>query len=167
MKKFSAKQVAFCGVIAAFYVVFTWVLGEFGYGPIQFRIAEALTVLPYCFPVATAGLTVGCFLSNLMSSAGPLDLIFGTVATLLGCLGTWLCRKKNLRWLAPLPPVVTNALFIGILLTVYSETTSLSYFLLMAAQVGLSELICCYGLGLPLLLIVCRLQNKNNRGMRL
>ena len=94
MKKFSTKQIAFCGLIAALYVVFTWILGEFGYGPIQFRISECMTVLPYCFPVATAGLTVGCFLANLMSTAGPLDLILGTLATLLGCLGTQLCQKR-------------------------------------------------------------------------
>ncbi len=167
MKHFSPKQIAFCGLLAAVYVVFTWVLGEFGYGPIQFRFSECLTVLPYCFPIATAGLTVGCFLSNLMSTAGPLDLVLGTLATLLGCLGTRLCRKKNLYWLAPLPPVITNALFIGILLTVYSETRTVPYFCLMAAQIGVSELTCCYGLGLPLLFVLCRYQNKNNRGMRL
>lgn len=163
MKRFSAKQIAFCGLIAALYVIFTWVLGEFGYGPIQFRFSECMTVLPYCFPVATAGLTVGCFLANLMSTVGPLDLILGTLATLLGCLGTGLCRKKNLLWLAPLPPVVSNAIIIGIMLTIYSETKTLAYFLTMAAQVGLSELICCYGLGLPLLLLLRR-YNKNDIG---
>ncbi len=167
MKKFSTKQVAFCGLIAAIYVVFTWVLGEFGYGPIQFRFSECMSVLPYCFPVATAGLTVGCFLANLMSTVGPLDLILGTGATLLGCLGTQLCRKKDLWWLAPLPPVISNGLLIGIMLTLYSETKTLSYFALMAAQVGLSELVCCYGLGLPLLLLVRHYKKINNRGIEL
>lgn len=166
MKRFSVKQIAFCGLIGAMYVVFTWVLGDFGYGPIQFRIAECMTVLPFCFPVATAGLTVGCFLANLMSTVGPLDLILGTTATLLGAVGTQLCRKKNLWWLAPLPPVITNALLIGIMLTLYSETKTLSYFCTMAAQVGLSELVCCYGLGLPLLLLVRQYQKTNNRGMK-
>lgn len=167
MKRFSAKQIAFCGLIAALYVVFTWVLGSFGYGPIQFRISECMTVLPYCFPVATAGLTVGCFLANLMSTVGPLDLILGTLATFLGCLGTQLCRKKNLWWLAPLPPVIANAILIGIMLTAYSETKTVSYFVTMAAQVGLSELLCCYGLGLPLLLVVRHFLKRNNRGMEL
>ncbi|MBQ1966264.1 MAG: QueT transporter family protein [Clostridia bacterium] len=167
MKRFSAKQIAFCGLIAALYVVFTWVLGSFGYGPIQFRISECMTVLPYCFPVATAGLTVGCFLANLMSTVGPLDLILGTLATLVGCLGTQLCRKKKLWWLAPLPPVIANAILIGIMLTAYSETKTVSYFLTMAAQVGLSELLCCYGLGLPLLLVVRHFLKTNNRGMEL
>lgn len=167
MKKFSTKQIAFCGLISALYVVFTWVLGEFGYGPIQFRISECMTVLPYCFPVATAGLTVGCFLANLMSTTGPLDLVLGTLATLLGCWGTQLCRKKNLWWLAPLPPVISNAILIGILLTIYSETRTVPYFLTMAAQVGLSELICCYGLGLGFLLILRHHQKKRNRGVKL
>ncbi len=167
MKRFSTKQIAFCGLIAALYVVFTWVLGEFAYGPVQFRISECMTVLPYCFPVAGAGLTVGCFLANLLSTAGPLDLVFGTVATLLGCLGTQLCRKKGLWWLAPLPPVITNALLIGTMLTIYSNTKTLLFFATMAAQVGLSELVCCYGLGLPLLLLIRHSQKSNNRGMKL
>ncbi len=167
MKKFSTKQIAFCGLIAAMYVVFTWVLGEFGYGPIQFRFSECMTVLPFCFPIATAGLTVGCFLANLMSTVGPLDLVLGTLATFLGCIGTQFCRKKDLWWLAPLPPVVSNAIIIGIMLTIYSETRTVTYFLIMAAQVGLSELVCCYVLGLPLLLLVRQYQKSNNRGIKL
>ncbi len=167
MKKFSVKQIAFCGLFAAIYVVFTWLLGNLGYGPIQFRISECLTVLPYVFPISTVALTVGCFLANLMSTVGPLDLILGTIATLLGCLGTQLCRKKNLFWLAPLPPVVTNAVFIGILLTLYSETRTFPYFLTMATQVGLGELVCCYGLGLPLLLLLWQYQKSNKRGIEL
>lgn len=167
MKKFSVKQIAFCGLIAALYVVFTWVLGEFGYGPIQFRISECMTVLPFCFPIATAGLTVGCLLSNLLSTVGPLDLLLGTAATLLGALGTQACRKKNLWWLAPLPPVLANGLIIGLLLTIYSETRTWAYFLTMALQVGLSELICCYLLGLPLLLFIRHYQKTNNRGIEL
>ncbi len=167
MKNFSAKQIAFCGLIAALYVVFTWILGDFAYGPIQFRIAECMTVLPYCFPVATAGLTIGCFLANLMSTAGPLDLVLGTAATLLGCVGTQLCRKKKLWWLAPLPPVIANAFMIGIMLTIYSDTKTLTTFGIMAAQVGLSETLCCYALGLPLLLLVRHYQKTNNRGIDL
>ncbi len=167
MKKFSTKQIAFCGLIAAIYVVFTWVLGEFGYGPIQFRFSECMTVLPFCFPVATAGITVGCFLANLMSTVGPLDLVLGTLATLIGGLGTQLCRKRDLWWLAPLPPVISNAIIIGIMLTIYGEAKTLTYFLTMAAQVGLSEFACCYALGLPLLLLVRHYQKTNDRGNEL
>ena len=167
MKKFSTKQIAFCGLIAALYVVLTWILGEFGYGPIQFRFSECMTVLPFCFPIATAGLTIGCLLANLLSTVGPLDLILGTAATLIGCIGTQLCRKKDLWWLAPLPPVLSNGLLIGLLLTIYSETRTAAYFFTMAAQIGISELICCYGLGLPVLLILRHYQKKSNRGMTL
>lgn len=161
MKKFSSKQIAFCGLIAALYVVFTWTLGEFGYGPIQFRIAECMTILPFCFPTATVGLTVGCFLANLMSTAGPLDLVLGTLATLLGAFGTQLCRKKNLWWLAPIPPVIANAVIIGIMLTIYSQIWTPAYFFTVVAQVGISEFICCYALGLPLLFLVRHYQNNN------
>lgn len=167
MKRFSTRHIAFCGLIAALYVVLTLVLGEFGYGPIQFRISECMTVLPFCFPIATVGLTVGCLISNLLSTVGPLDLILGTLATLLGALGTQLCRKKNLWWLAPLPPVIANAILIGLLLTIYANTWTLGYFLTMAAQIGLSELVCCYVLGLPLLLLVRHHQNNNKRGTEL
>ncbi|MBQ1216398.1 MAG: QueT transporter family protein [Clostridia bacterium] len=167
MKRFSTRHIAFCGLIAALYVVLTWVLGEFGYGPIQFRISECMTVLPFCFPIATVGLTVGCLISNLLSTVGPLDLILGTLATLLGALGTQLCPKKNLWWLAPLPPVIANAILIGLLLTIYANTWTLGYFLTMAAQIGLSELVCCYVLGLPLLLLVRHHQNHSKRGTEL
>ena len=163
-KIFTSKQIAFCGLIGALYVIFTWVLGEFGYGPIQFRVAECMTVLPYLFPVSVWGLTVGCFLANLLSTAGPLDLVLGTAATLIGAIGTSLCRKKKLLWLAPLPPVASNALLVGLLLTLYSETRTFAYFLTMAAQIGLSESLCCYGLGIPLLLILGRYY-INNRGI--
>lgn len=167
MKKFSTKQIAFCGLIAALYVVATWVLGEFAYGPVQFRLSECMTVLPFCFPIASYGLTLGCFLANLISTVGPLDLLLGTVATMIGAIGTSLCRKRDLWWLAPLPPVLSNALLIGLLLTVYGGVQSLPYFATMALQIGISELICCYGLGLPLLLIVRHYQNKNKRGFSL
>lgn len=163
MKKFSAKQIAFCGLIAALYVILTWILGEFGYGPIQFRISECMTVLPFCYPIATVGLTIGCLIANLLSSVGPLDLLLGTTATLLGALGTQLCRKKNLWWLAPLPPVLANAALIGLLLTVYGNTWTAPYFFTMAGQVGLSELVCCYVLGLPLLLVVQHYKNTNKQ----
>ena len=163
MNRFTTKQIAFCGLIAALYVILTWVLGEFAYGPVQFRISEAMTVLPYCFPIATYGLTAGCFLANLLSTAGPLDLILGTVASLLGALGTQLCRKKRLWWLAPLPPVMANALFIGLLLTIYGDAHTVSYFGIMAGQIGFSEFICCYLLGLPLLLLIRRYQNTNTQ----
>ncbi|MBP3300141.1 MAG: QueT transporter family protein [Clostridia bacterium] len=167
MKRFSTKQVAFCGLIAALYVIFTWILGDFAYGPIQFRIAECMTVLPFFYPISTIGLTLGCFLANLLSTAGPMDLLFGTVATLLGALGTQLCRKKNLWFLAPLPPVLSNALLIGLMLTLYGGNLSFGYFLTMAAQVGISEAICCFLLGGGLIFLLRRHQNNNERGIDL
>lgn len=162
MKKFTVHQIAFCGLIAAVYVILTWILGEFAYGPIQFRISECMTVLPYLFPSSAVGLTIGCFLANLLSTAGPLDLLFGTAATLIGAIGTALCRKNRLRWLAPLPPVIVNGLLIGWMLTLYSETKTAAYFFTTAAQIGLSELICCYGLGMPLLFLLERYQKKGS-----
>lgn len=167
MNRFSTKQIAFCGLIAALYVILTWVLGDFAYGPIQFRITECMVVLPFCFPIATAGLTVGCFLANLLSTVGPLDLVLGTAATLIGALGTQLCRKKDLWYLAPLPPVLSNGLLIGLLLTIYSDTPSVSVFFAMATPVAISEAICCYGLGGLLLWLIRKYYKKNERGIEL
>lgn len=167
MSRFSTKQIAFCGLIAALYVILTWVLGDFAYGPIQFRIAECMVILPFFFPIATAGLTAGCFLANLLSTVGPLDLVLGTLATLIGALGTQLCRKKDLWYLAPLPPVLSNGVLIGILLTIYSDTPGPAVFFTMATSVAISEAICCYVLGGLLLWFLRRYYKNNERGIEL
>lgn len=134
-------------VIAALYAVVTIVLGAFSYGPVQFRVSEALVVLCAFRPSLGVGLTLGCFLANLFSSVTALDLIFGTLATALACLWTARCKKL---WLMPIPNVVTNALIVGAMLAaVLSPTAFLPSFALMALQVGLGELVVMCGLGLP------------------
>lgn len=134
-------------VVATLYAVVTIVLGAFSYGPVQFRVSEALVVLCAFRPSLGVGLTLGCFLANLFSSVTALDLIFGTLATALACLWTARCKKL---WLMPVPNVVTNALIVGAMLAaVLSPTAFLPSFVLMALQVGLGELVVMYGLGLP------------------
>lgn len=100
---------ATAGIIAAVYAALT-LLPIPQYGGIQFRVAEAMTVLPFFFPEAIPGLAVGCFLANLLGSPFVLDWVFGTLATLLAAL--WTSRLKN-RYLAPVPPVVCNAVIVG------------------------------------------------------
>ena len=127
-------------MIAALYVILTWVLGDFAYGPIQFRIAECMVVLPFFFPIATAGLTVGCFLANLLSTVGPLDLVLGTLATALACGTMWLTRKltiKNYPLPAILCPAIWNALLVGWELQLYFG----GGFWLNALYVAIGELV--------------------------
>lgn len=154
-KNKSVRNMAFAAVIAAVYAVLTVVLPIPQYGAVQIRFAEALTVLPFFFPAVTSGLFVGCVIANLFSPF-PLDIIFGSLATLLACL--WTRRMPN-RWLAPLPPVLCNAVIVGFEIA-WATTGFTSAFWpafgLNALTVGLGELIACYGLGLPLLGAITR-----------
>lgn len=104
------------GVIAAIYVVLTIFISAFNLasGAIQFRISEALCVLPFFTPAAIPGLTIGCFLANLLTGATIWDIIFGTLATLLGAIGSYLLRKH--KFLVTLPPVIANAIIIPFVL---------------------------------------------------
>ena len=102
-------------VIAAIYVVLTIIFAPFSFGEVQVRISEALTVLPFFTPAAIPGLFVGCIIANLFGGAIPADIIFGSIATLLGALGTYALRKKS-RFLAPLPPIIANTLIVPFVL---------------------------------------------------
>lgn len=141
--------------IAAIYTLLTVFLAPLSSGLVQCRVAEALCVLPYFTGAAVPGLFIGCALSNALTGAPLPDVLFGSLATLLGALGT-LCVRK-LGWprpLAPLPPVLCNGLVVGALL-VYAYGVGVSY-PLAAAYVAAGELAACYGLGLPLLLVLER-----------
>ena len=149
-------------MIAAIYVVLCLVFEPISYGAIQTRVAEALTVLPFFTPAAIPGLAVGCFLSNLASPLGIVDWVFGTAATLLAAFGTQAAGKlriKGVSVLAPLPPVLANAMLVGLEVACLSEAGVFSFshfswaaFGAGALSVGLGELVVCYALGLPLIL---------------
>ena len=108
--RFTPRQMATAGIIAAIYAALTLLLPIPQYGPVQFRLAEAMTVLPFLFPEAVPGLTVGCFLANLLGSPMPVDWIVGTAATLLPRLST---STLPHRPLPPLPPVICNMVLVG------------------------------------------------------
>lgn len=160
-------------MIAAGYTVLTLLamMLNLAYGPVQFRFSEALTVLPVLTPAAVPGLAVGCLLSNLWSSMGALDTIFGTAATLLAALTTYMVRNirvKGIPILAPLPPVLFNALIVGVEITIVSPGGFVfPAFLANALSVGLGELAVCYVLGLPLLVALEKAMGayKNGRGV--
>ena len=148
MKHANTQKIAFGGVIAALYVVLTLIANAFGLasGAIQVRISEALTILPVFTTSAIPGLTVGCVLANMITGCAPWDVVFGSLATLLGAVGTWLLRKKPL--LAWLPPVISNMAIIPIVLQkVYGVPDAWWYLVL---TVGAGEVISCGVLGLLL-----------------
>lgn len=161
MKK-NVRFLAESAVIAALYAVLTYVAAmmNLAYGPVQFRFSEALTILPVFTPAAVPGLALGCFISNLGSTLGIVDWIFGTLATLLAAVFTRMLRKinwKGLPVLAPLPPVIFNALIVGFEIACLSENGVFAFgnlsgtaFLGGALSVGIGELVICYALGLPL-----------------
>ena len=108
MRKFTVRDLTFAALVAALYAVMGYFANIFGcaFGPVQCRFAEALTVLPFVFPAAAPGLTVGCLITNLLSPYGPLDPIFGTLAT---AIAAWLTIKMPKWYLAALPPILVNA----------------------------------------------------------
>ena len=148
MKKFDVKTLTIGGAIAALYVVLTLVANAFGLasGAIQVRLSEALTILPCFTPAAVPGLTVGCILANIITGCALWDVVFGSLATLIGAAGTYLLRKKPL--LAWIPPVLSNAIIVPIVLQkVYGVPDSFWYLML---TVGAGEVIACGILGLLL-----------------
>lgn len=154
-------------IVAALYTAVTLVIYPFSFGYLQIRISEALTILPFFMPEAVLGLFIGCIISNFFSpNIIILDVIFGSIATLLAALLTNLCNKlgKAGRWLAPLPPVLINAVVIGLVLalstTQNGEGSFYTIFLFNALTVGAGQLIACYGLGIPLSFILDKIKDK-------
>ena len=135
MHKFSTRDLTLAALIAAVYAVLTVTLPIPQYSGIQVRLAEALTVLPFLFPAATPGLVVGCFIANLFSPF-PLDILFGTAATLFGC---WATQYMPSRWLVGFTAAFWPA------------------FAFNAFTVGLGELLACYILGSLLIRVLPRI----------
>lgn len=146
MRKFTIRDLTLAALIAAVYVVLTFALPLPPYSGVQLRVAEAMTVLPFLFPAATPGLFVGCLIVNLFSPF-PLDVVCGSAATLIACL---LTQRMPSRWLAPLPPVLCNAIIVGGEIAWYEVGFGPGFFQAYAFNaftVGLGELIACVVLG--------------------
>ncbi|MCQ2560759.1 MAG: QueT transporter family protein [Clostridia bacterium] len=149
MKDSKTLNLTQSAIIAALYVVLTIAISavNLASGVIQFRISEALTILPFFTAAAIPGLAVGCFLSNLITGCAMLDVVFGTLATLIGALGTRALRKN--RWLAPLPPILANAFIVPFVLRYAYGVPDAIWF--MVITVGIGEIISCGVLGEMLL----------------
>ena len=150
------KFITTAAIIAAAYVVLTFVSAalNLAYGPVQFRLSEALCILPVLTPSAIYGLTVGCLISNILSF-NPLDMLFGTIATLISAILTYLTRNirfKGLPLLSMIFPVLLNAIIVGAEISVFylSNAAFLTGFVISALQVALGETVVCYVIGIPL-----------------
>ena len=144
--RFTTQQMAAAGIIAAIYAALTLLLPIPQYGGIQFRVAEAMTVLPFLFPEAIPGLTVGCFLANLLGSPIPLDWIVGTVA--------------------PLPPVICNMVLVGAEIAWFSTQEGAAFwptFAFNSLTVGIGEAAACFILGSLLLRVLPRVPALKGR----
>ena len=154
------KKVLFitqAAMIAALYVVLTMIAQALGLASyaIQIRFSEALTILPYFTSAAIPGLTVGCVIGNLLTGCLPLDIAFGSLATLLGAIGTYWLRKYKLA--APIPPIVANTVIVPFVLAYVDRFEgSVPYFML---TVGIGEIISCGVLGMILLVVLDKYRN--------
>lgn len=165
MKQQTSKSLVLSAMIAALYVVLSFLSHAFGLasGAIQIRISEALTILPFFTPAAIPGLAIGCLLFNLLSGAAILDVIFGTIATLLGAILTYFIGKhaKKIKWMRfflPIPPILSNAFIVPwVLKTAYGLSDAYWYLVL---TVGLGELISCGVLGIILLFALLPIQQQ-------
>lgn len=137
------------GIIAALYVILTWLAAGFDLasGAVQVRFSEALTILPFFTPAAVPGLAIGCLIANFVTGSALPDVVFGTLATLLGALGTRALRRH--RFLCSLPPVISNMIIVPlVLIYAYGIPGGFPY---LAATVGIGEAVCCILFGQILL----------------
>ena len=139
--------IAQAAMIAAIYVVLTLIGASFSYGEVQVRISEALTILPAFTPAAIPGVFLGCLISNILGGCILPDIIFGSLATLVGAVFTWMLRNKS-KYLAPLPPIIANVLVVPFVLK-YGYMVPLPIPFMMLT-VGIGEVISCGVLGLIL-----------------
>ncbi len=143
-------------MIGAIYVILNIIFAPISYGPVQVRIAEALAVLPFIDPSAIIGLFIGCILANVYGGLGMVDIIGGSLCTLIAAYLT--SKMKNPK-LAPLPPVLINAFGVSIYLHLLFD---LPYWITVL-YIGVGEVIACYILGYPLLILL--IKNKKRLGL--
>ena len=144
MKDNKVLMVTQAALIAALYVVLTLIFAPISFGPMQVRVAEILTILPMFTSAAIPGLFIGCLLANIIGGAIIWDVIFGSIATLIGAVFGYLLRKN--RWLVPIPAIIANALIVPPVLW-YGYGFTDTPLILMVIYVAVGEIIGCYILG--------------------
>ena len=134
-------------MIAALYVVLTTIFAPISFSEVQVRISEALTILPVFTPAAVPGLFIGCIIANILGGAVLPDIIFGSIATLIGAIFTWKLKDRS-PYLAPVPPIVSNAVIVPFVLK-YAYAVPLPIPVMMFT-VGIGEVISCGIFGMVL-----------------
>ena len=145
MKNRKSAFLAQAAMIAAIYVVLTYLFAPFSFGQIQVRVAESMTILPLFTPAAIPGLFIGCLIGNILGGAILPDIVFGSLATLIGAVLTYLLRNKN-KYLGPVPPILANTLIIPLILH-YAYGLNLPIPFLMLT-IGIGEILSCGVLGM-------------------
>jgi len=140
-------------IIAAIYVILTYLFAFMSYGPVQIRVAEALTVLPAFTPAAIPGLFVGCIVANILGGGGIYDIIFGSLTTLLAAYWS---GKMPKDFLVPFPPVVLNGLIVGAVLHYLYDMP----LFLTIGSVTLGQFVACYILGYPLIIYLRKYEDE-------
>ena len=145
---YSVTTIVQAAMIAALYVVLTFIANALGLAnyAIQVRFSEALTILPFFPPAAIPGLFIGCLLSNILTGCAIPDIIFGSIATLIGAVFTYKLRK--FKWLAPIPPIISNMIIVPFIL-LYAYGIRPLWFSFLTVTAG--EVISCGILGMMLL----------------
>ncbi len=162
MKSFSLKDIALAGLVAAVYAVLTMAMAPISFGVYQIRVAEVLTVLPFLTRASIPGLFIGCMLANIFGGMGWQDIVIGSLITLVAAILTraiyhlsrnrWTKQKNPGVFIAPLPPVLLNAFGVSAYL---APLIDVNYWFAVQ-MIGVGQLIACYLLGLPLLLLLQR-----------
>ncbi len=158
MKQKNVLFMTQAAMIAAIYVILTFLANALGLasGAIQIRFSEALTILPFFTPAAIPGLFIGCLLSNTLTGCVPLDIVFGSLATLLGAIGTYSLRRY--KWMAAIPPIAANTIIVPFVLK-YAYGIEPLWF--SFATVFAGEVISCGVLGMILLFSLQKNAKKN------
>ncbi len=134
MKDNKTRDMVFSALIAAIYLILALLFRPISYGPIQFRISEALCVLPYFTPAAIPGVFIGCLISNLLGGAVLPDVVFGSLATLIGAFGSWKLRKN--RILVSIPPILSNTMILPWVLKFAYGSDNLIWYMMVTIGIG-------------------------------
>lgn len=155
--KNSIKFMTQAAMIAAIYVVLVFVFAPISFGPVQIRVAEALTILPLFTPAAVPGVFIGCLIGNLLSPGMiVIDIVFGSLATLLAAIISYKLRDN--KYLVPIPPIAINMIVVPYIIK-YGYGVPMPIFL-SALAVGVGQVISCYGLGFILIKVLERYKDQ-------
>ncbi len=152
MKENKTRNLVHGALIAAIYVVLTIAFRPISFGPIQFRISEALCVLPFFTAAAIPGVTIGCLISNVIGGAVIMDVVFGTLATLIGAIGSQLLRRN--RYLVSIPPIISNTLIIPWVLKFAYGSEDLVWYMMIT--IGIGEILAIGVLGQLLISVLTK-----------